>query len=45
MPVFRLIHSLAGDTLTVSFGMTPPGQTAFHPVASGTLHRSALRPE
>jgi len=39
-PTFRLAYALAGRSLTVQFGMAPPGQTAFRPIATGTLHRS-----
>ncbi len=38
-PAFRLEYALAGGTLSVNFGMSPPGQTAVHPIATGTLHR------
>jgi hypothetical protein len=40
-PVFRLRYELqAPGTLAVSFGMVPPGQTEFRPIANGTLHQS-----
>jgi hypothetical protein len=39
-PTFRLAYALTGSSLTVKFGMAPPGQTAFRPIATGTLHRS-----
>jgi hypothetical protein len=40
-PVFRLRYELqAPGTLAVSFGMVPPGQTQFRPIADGTLHKS-----
>jgi hypothetical protein len=39
-PVFRLRYELrAPGTLAVSFGMVPPGQTEFRPIADGTLHQ------
>ena len=39
-PVFRLSYALDGpDRLTVDFAMAPPGQTEFHPIASGSLVR------
>lgn len=39
-PVFQLGYELkAPDTLTVTFGMIPPGQTELHAIAQGTLHR------
>lgn len=39
-PVFRLTYTLtAPDTLSVSFGIIPPGGTAFAPIATGTLRR------
>lgn len=41
VPVFRLTYALAApDTLSVTFGMTPPGATTFTPIATGTLRRS-----
>ena len=40
VPVFRLTYALASpDTLSVTFGMTPPGGTTVHPIATGTLHK------
>jgi hypothetical protein len=38
-PTFRLTYTLTKSTLSVDFGMAPPGQTAFHPIATGTLHK------
>jgi len=39
-PAFKLTYELhAPDTLSVTFGMTPPGQSGFQPIASGTLKR------
>lgn len=39
-PVFRLTYQAeTADTLKVTFGMIPPGQTDFQPIAVGTLHR------
>ena len=39
-PVFGLTYTLtAPDTLSVAFGMTPPGATTFNPIATGTLHK------
>ena len=39
-PVFRLTYALAApDTLSVTFGMTPPGASTFNPIATGTLHK------
>jgi len=39
-PVFRLTYEAkAPGALTVSFGMTPPGQSEFRPIATGTLRR------
>ena len=40
-PVFRLTYALAApDTLSVTFGMTPPGASTFNAIATGTLHRA-----
>jgi hypothetical protein len=39
-PAFRLIYRMAGNILTISFAMAPPGQSTFHPIADGTLLRS-----
>ncbi len=39
-PTFRLAYALTAGTLSVMFGMAPPGQAAFHPIASGTLLKS-----
>jgi hypothetical protein len=38
-PAFRLSYMIEGATLTIAFAMAPPGQTAFHPIATGTAHR------
>jgi hypothetical protein len=39
-PVFRLTYeATAPDALKITFGMVPPGQTAFHLIATGTVHR------
>jgi hypothetical protein len=38
-PAFRLSYRLIGRTLAISFSMAPPGQTAFVPIADGTLVR------
>ena len=39
-PVFKLVYEMtAPDTLTVTFGMTPPGAAEFRPIASGTLRK------
>lgn len=39
-PVFGLAYTLtAPDTLSVTFGMTPPGTTTFNPIATGTLRK------
>lgn len=40
-PVFRLTYQRqSADTLSVRFGMIPPGLTDFHLIASGTLKRA-----
>jgi hypothetical protein len=40
-PLFRLSYELRGPgVLMVRFGMVPPGQTEFRPIASGTLHKA-----
>lgn len=40
-PVFRLTYELqAPGVLMVTFGMTPPGQTEFRPIATGTLRKT-----
>lgn len=40
-PQFRLHYELqAPGMLAVSFGMVPPGQKDFHPIASGTLRKT-----
>jgi hypothetical protein len=40
-PTFRLTYEFhAPNTLSVTFGMVPPGQSAFQPIASGTLEKS-----
>jgi hypothetical protein len=39
-PLFRLTYEVQSpDALTVTFGMTPPGQSEFRPIATGTLKR------
>lgn len=39
-PGFRLAYALNNaGTLSVSFAMAPPGQTAFRPIAAGTLQK------
>lgn len=38
-PAFRLAYRLQGKSLAITFGMTPPGQTVFHPIATGTLRK------
>ena len=39
-PLFRLRYELqVPGVLAVSFGMIPPGQEDFHPIASGTLRK------
>lgn len=39
-PVFRLRYDLQGPgVMMVSFGMVPPGQSEFHPIATGTLRK------
>jgi hypothetical protein len=39
-PAFRLSYALqAPGVLTVTFGMTPPGEGAFHPIATGKLRK------
>jgi hypothetical protein len=39
-PLFRLRYELqAPGVMAVSFGMIPPGQKDFHPIASGTLRK------
>lgn len=40
-PSFRLSYVKSdADTLAVTFEIAPPGQTTFHPIATGTLHKS-----
>ena len=40
-PVFRLTYeSQSPDVLAITFGMTPPGQSEFRPIATGTLKRA-----
>jgi hypothetical protein len=40
-PAYRLTYTLTDPaTLGVAFEIEPPGQTTFHPIATGTLHRS-----
>ena len=39
-PQFKLTYEMrAPDMLAVSFGMTPPGEGAFRPIATGTLKK------
>ena len=39
-PTFKLTYEFhAPDTLNVTFGMLPPGQSVFQPIASGTLRK------
>ena len=39
-PTFKLTYEFhAPETLSVTFGMTPPGQSAFQPIATGTLKK------
>ena len=39
-PLFRLTYEAnSPDAMTVTFGMTPPGQSEFRPIATGTLKR------
>jgi hypothetical protein len=40
-PAFHLTYTLTDEsTLVVDFATEAPGQTAVHPIATGTLHRS-----
>ncbi len=40
-PVFRLSYELtSADELAISFAMAAPGQTEFHPIATGAVHRA-----
>ena len=40
-PVFRLTYEAQSpDVLAITFGMTPPGQSEFRPIATGTLKRA-----
>ncbi len=40
-PTFLLTYDMtAPDALTVSFAVAPPGSTAYHPIATGTLHHA-----
>ena len=40
-PVFRLTYEeQSPDVLAITFGMTPPGQSEFRPIATGTLKRA-----
>ena len=40
-PTFQLTYTLkAMDTLSVTFGMIPPGQIEFHAIAVGTLRKA-----
>jgi hypothetical protein len=44
-PTFKLTYEFhAPDTLNVTFGMVPPGQSAFRPIASGTLKNIGSSP-
>jgi hypothetical protein len=39
-PVFTLRYEMKPpDTLAITFGITPPGESAFHPIAVGTLKK------
>lgn len=39
-PTFRLTYELkSADTLAISFAMSPPGQSEFHDIATGTAHK------
>lgn len=39
-PIFQLTYNLqAPDALAVTFGTIPPGEAAFRPIATGTLHK------
>jgi hypothetical protein len=41
-PTFRLRYEAQSpDTLAVTFGIIPPGQTAVRPIAAGTLRKSS----
>lgn len=40
-PAFRLTYERKGpDSLDISFAMAPPGQAAFNPIATGTVHKT-----
>ena len=40
-PMFRLTYDAqSADILAITFGMTPPGQSEFRPIATGTLTRA-----
>lgn len=40
-PTFRLSYTLADPTtLAIAFEMAPPGSSAFHPIATGSLERT-----
>jgi hypothetical protein len=40
-PSFRLAYTLtAPNVLAVSFSIAPPGQAAFHDIATGTLTKA-----
>jgi len=40
-PVFRLTYEAQSpDVLAITFGMTPPGASAFRPIATGTLKKA-----
>jgi hypothetical protein len=40
-PAFHLSYELtAPDTLSIRFEMAAPGQTAFHPIATGEVHKA-----
>ena len=39
-PAFRLTYVLQSpEVLAITFGMTPPGEGAFRPIATGTLKK------
>jgi len=38
-PNFQLSYAVKSGTLSVAFAMAPPGSTAFHPIAAGTLRQ------
>jgi hypothetical protein len=40
-PVFKLTYDVdSPDVLQIKFGMFPPGQNTFQPIATGTVHRA-----